>query len=162
MSDRDLKYDVEYDAGFREQVATGDINPLCGLRILVNGEDLAGAPAGESYIDDYMFYHFRKIVSNLPAVLDGERAEVQLYNIADYLVLEPKDDAVLVSLQSPTEVADQSERDGRTISKSALVEGITNAVCEFCSQLESVNPELTEGEHIMELREAAAKLNHPE
>lgn len=162
MSDRSFYYDVEYDDGFREQVADGDVNPLCGLRIVVDGEDIAGAPPDESFIDDYLFYHFRKIVTNVPEVLDGNRTNVQLYSSSDYIVLDPTDDVVLVSLQSPTELTDESSQDGRAIPKQDLVAGIVEAVEEFCSQLASVDPDLTENEHIVELRDSLSEFSQSE
>lgn len=76
MSEHSFQYDVDYDDEFQNLVSQGDINPLCELRIVVNGEDLAGAPPGESYIDDYIFYHLRKVATAIPDVLDGDERKL--------------------------------------------------------------------------------------
>jgi len=164
MSDPAFRYDVEYGEGFRDQVTLGDINPLCGLRIVVNGEDLAGAPPGESHIDEYLFYHFRKVVSSIPDVLDGERKELQLYNVSDYLVLSPTDGTVAVSLQSPRERedADREMPAGTEVSKGDLVTGVTDGVEGFHANLVDVNPALSGNEDLSELLDAVDSLRETE
>jgi hypothetical protein len=157
MSEEKLNYDVEYGEEFREQVLQGDVNPLCGLRITVENEDLAGAPNGEYHIDDYLFYHFRKVASSVLDVLEGERREVQLYNVADYLVFEPTNGYVFVSLQSPQQLeANRGDSPvGPKISKEGLSEGISDAVEEFHSSVVEVNSSLSDNEHLCELLEIA-------
>lgn len=157
MSERGLHYDVEYGEAFEQQVLQGDLNPLCGLRITVHEEDLAGAPAGESHVDEYLFYHFRKVISNVPRVLQGERREVQLYNVADYLVLEPSNGDVFVSLQSPQQL-ERNRGDspvGPKISREELVAGVTDGIEEFCTRVVETNPSLADDENISELQSTA-------
>lgn len=164
MSEPMFRYDVEYGDDFRDQVTQGDINPLCGLRIVVDGEDLAGAPAGESHIDERLFYHFRKVVSAIPDVLDGERTELQLYNVSDYLVLSPTDGTVSVSLQSPQERegGDRDAPNGTEIPKRELVTGVADGVEEFYSNLVVVNPALSGNENLTELLDAVDAMRETE
>ncbi|MFC3959407.1 hypothetical protein [Halovivax cerinus] len=151
MSENGFRYEVTYDEAFEEQVRQGDVNPLCELRIVVNGGDLAGAPPGESYIDDYIFYHFRKVASAIPEVLDGNDRELQLYSVPEYLVLRPHNGTVSVSLLSPTEIEGGDDHRGVTVPKEELVHGIVDAVEAYYTALTDVDTSLKADENVSEL-----------
>lgn len=151
MSENGFQYEVTYDEAFEEQVRQGDVNPLCELRIVVNGDDLAGAPAGEAYIDDYIFYHLRKVASAIPAVLDGNDRELQLYSVPDYLVLRPHNGTVSVSLLSPTEIEERDDHCGVNVTKEALVHGIVDAVEAYYTALTDADASVKADENVTEL-----------
>lgn len=159
MSASDFQYEIEYD-DFDEQVRRGDPNPLCGLRIVVNGEDLAGAPAGEFYIDDYLYFHFRKVLLALPDVIDGNREEVQFYNISDYLVFHPTDSDVFIDLQTPQQIEEGTtlRNEAEAVSKDVLVTGYLTAAEGFCDRVVNTTPALADSEEIAELTEALESL----
>lgn len=151
MSENGFQYDVTYDDEFDRQVQQGDINPLCEMRIVADGEDLAGAPPGASYIDDYVFYHFRKVASAISDVLDGTDRELQLYSVPDYLILRPHNGHVSVAMQSPSEFEKDNDQSGVDVSKEELVRGIVDAVEEYYTALTDVDASLSADENVSEL-----------
>lgn len=138
MSKIGLHYDIEYNEEFKEQVKQGNINPLCGLRIEVNGEHLAGASPGKYHIDDYLFYHFRKVALAIPDVLDGNDRELQLYNVPDYLILHPDNQSVSVALQSPNEL-EEDDQHGEKFLKEDLAHGVVEAIEEYYTMLTDID-----------------------
>lgn len=162
MSEHSFQYDVNYDDEFQNLVSQGDINPLCELRIEVDGEDLAGAPPGESYIDDYIFYHLRKVATAIPDVLDGDERKLQFYSMGDYLILHPDDGAVSVALQSPSQVEEWDGQSGKQISKGALTRGVVDAIDEYHARLVDVDSSLSADENVAELLETADSIRETE
>jgi len=154
-TDNDFELVVEYDEQFAEQVERGQTNPLAGLSLRVGEYDLTGAPEDQFYIDDYMFFNFRKLLGAVEGVVDGHQQEITFYNIPVDLVLDPNDDAVYVSLLN---VRGKRENDdvpegGIPISKAALIAGLVDAAEEFHEKVIQTNPELEDSEHMQSLRE---------
>jgi hypothetical protein len=157
---RQFRYEVLYNEEFHQQVAAGDHNPLCDLRVVAGGEDLAGAPPGEYYIDDYLYFHFNEVVLNLIAVLDGERRDVELSTTPVTFVFRPEGDSVFVSFHfGEVPGRETSPIDGEVeIETRVLTTGVADAVTEFYDQLARVDESVADSEPITTLRREADKL----
>lgn len=151
-----FEYVVRYDDSFEDQVRKGEANPLCDMRIEVNGEDIKGAPEGEYYIDDFAQMHFVNVLSALPEVADGNRVSRHFYSHSSVLVLDPHDSDVSIAVVVANEVDKITPVDMATAEKREVISEIIRAADEFVTKALAINPELETDDGLTELQETIA------
>lgn len=157
MTNAESKFEiiVAYDVKFKNQVASGDPNPLADFTIQVGDYDLTGASDGQFYLDDYLYFNFRKQFKAVEDIFEGKRRELTFYSIPDDLILEPTDSYLHVSL-----VNSRGERKneavpagGVAVKKTNYLEGLINAANTFYENIIEVNPGLKDCEQMQTLQE---------
>lgn len=146
---------IDYDEQLIEQVESGDPNPLADLTIRAGEYDLTGASENQYYLDDYLYFHFRKLLDAVEDVMEGEQQKLTLYSIPDEIVLRPEEDAVYVSLLNSRgeRKNDNVPEGGVPVTKTAFVEGLVRAADEFHDEIVETNPELETSEQMKTLNQ---------
>lgn len=144
---------IDYDEQFVEQVENGDTNPLANLTIRAGEYDLTGASESRYYLDEYLYFHFRKLLDAVGDVVRGEQKNLTLYSIPDEIILRPEEDVVYVSLLNPKgeRKNDNVPESGVPVTKTAFVEGLIRAAEEFHDEIVTTNPELENSEQMKTL-----------
>lgn len=150
-----IKWIIDYNEQFREQVESGEPNPLADLTIRAGEYDLTGSTNDLFYLDDYLYFHFRKLLDAVEDVVQGEDKCLTLYSIPNDIVLRPEDDVVFVSLinsQGERKNVDVPES-GVPVTKIAFVEELVQTAKQFHDKVVEINPDLRNSEPMEQLRQ---------
>lgn len=156
MSNEEFEYRIQYGGSFQKQVRDGNPNPLLGIKIIVNGNDLTGAPADreEYYTKDYMNYNLANILRQLPGLADGEQLQIKFYEQSRDLILSPTNDEVDIGFISGYKFEEGKTPEYERTSKSGLITEFIQTAEEFRERIIQTNPDLDNHEEVTNLVEA--------